>query len=194
MKSKTNSLVAVRLKVAVMDPDTLTLPELKAEVHAHMGEVRSLGRRLLKEAITIGVLLNAAKSQLKHGEWYPFLREVGISPDWARKLRYLADHLGDVDQNAFCKRFPNLGIDRAYATVKRTVTHANRSKFNLDTMQLALEEERARKAEEAHAAAQERLRKARLRNKPTGKELIRAADEIARTAYVCENCGYRHLI
>lgn len=46
----------------------------------------------LQGALTVGVCLQEAKAQLKHGEWLPWLRKMGIDVSYAnRRMRLAAE-------------------------------------------------------------------------------------------------------
>ena len=55
-------------------------------------------RRTLAEAWDIGRGLWAIKGEMIHGEWLPYITEIGINRETARRFMLLADSYPDITQ------------------------------------------------------------------------------------------------
>lgn len=77
-------------------PETLSTwaPETLAELANDAGErAQNVAKQAVQHAILAGNALNAAKSQIPHGEWMAWLKvHWNYSQDWANKLMRLASN------------------------------------------------------------------------------------------------------
>ena len=64
-----------------------TLDEVKAEIRIRM-------RNMVNNALDIGIELMEAKEACKHGEWMPFLKEIGLSSSTAANYMRIAKEVG----------------------------------------------------------------------------------------------------
>ena len=69
--------------------DKLSLPELVALSEKLWGEVDTLARRTVEKSWELGGVLLAAKDQVDHGDWMPWLADRLISHDIAKRLMKL---------------------------------------------------------------------------------------------------------
>ena len=69
--------------------DTLPLSELAAISDKLRGEVIDLGRRTVEKSWELGGVFLAAKDQVDHGDWMPWLADRLISHDIAKRLMRL---------------------------------------------------------------------------------------------------------
>ena len=69
--------------------DTLSLSELAAISDKLRDEVIDLGRRTVEKSWELGGVLLAAKDQVDHGDWMPWLADRLISHDIAKRLMNL---------------------------------------------------------------------------------------------------------
>ena len=69
--------------------DKLSLPELADLSEKLWGEVDTLARRTVEKSWELGGVLLAAKDQVDHGDWMPWLADRLISHDIAKRLMKL---------------------------------------------------------------------------------------------------------
>lgn len=69
--------------------DTLPLSKLVALSEKHRGEVIDLGRHTVEKSWELGGVLLAAKDQVDHGDFMPWLADRQISHDIAKRLMRL---------------------------------------------------------------------------------------------------------
>ena len=70
----------------------LSLAEKQEKVREAINEFNSLKRRTVKQAWVVGTFFRAIKSELDHGDWFPWLEENGVEPRTAQRLIQLATY------------------------------------------------------------------------------------------------------
>ena len=112
--------------------DTLPLSELAAISDKLRGEVIDLGRRTVEKSWELGGVLLAAKDQVDHGDWMPWLADRLISHDIAKRLMKL--HAGYPQKvkialfdsvNVALKRLPAKTDPERIATQRPPATATN---------------------------------------------------------------------
>ncbi|MEC4904564.1 DUF3102 domain-containing protein [Mycobacteroides chelonae] len=56
------------------------------------GVIKSDLNRAVEGIVSAGRNLIAAKADVKHGEWLPMLKKIGISQQWANKLMLISEN------------------------------------------------------------------------------------------------------
>ena len=190
MSPTTKSLVVVR-PVEVLDPDTLTLPEIEVALSTERELQRELGRKYLVSVLTTGALLAQAKQHLKHGEYLPWLRKQGISPEQARKYRFMHRHLGPHQKEiASNLQFASIGIEKAFRATKRVVENARGKTFTLESWTLSAAREEHKQREAALVKSEERVNRLERVTRPDLPALLESAEEL-QTTMQCPQCGHR---
>lgn len=88
-----------------------TLPTLAAQINERHGTAVRHAQSAIEAAIECGRLLTAAKTQVPHGEWLPWIEDnLSFAPRQAQKYMRVAQHAAELP-NATSKSY--LTIDRA---------------------------------------------------------------------------------
>src|SRR5262249_33551007 len=76
------------------------LPDLAQRIHAGYAEIEAAGRCFLERVRDVGRLLLAAKAQLLHGQWLPWIEaHCPFAERTARLYMAVADRWEDVEAN-----------------------------------------------------------------------------------------------
>lgn len=152
-----------------MQNDTLILPTAQdapalRTIEQITADIRAHARMAALSILSIGQDLTDAKAQLRHGEWLPWLREIGIAPKTAENYMRLAREVipgSALSALPYSKALALLDIpadqreqfiadnnvaEQSAASIKRLIAEAKKEK------------ERADQAEAAAAAAQKEVK------------------------------------
>jgi|HubBroStandDraft_6_1064221.scaffolds.fasta_scaffold03971_13 hypothetical protein len=95
-----------------MTANSNRLPILAAEIQAAHAAALAAARTSVEKAVEAGKLLIEAKAALPHGQWLPWLRDIGLSPRTAQRYMQLA--LVPADKYV---TVADLGIKRALEAI-----------------------------------------------------------------------------
>jgi hypothetical protein len=95
-----------------MTANSNRLPILAAEIQAAHAAALAAARTSVEKAVEAGKLLIEAKAALPHGQWLPWLRDIGLSPRTAQRYMQLA--LVPADKYV---TVAHLGIKRALEAI-----------------------------------------------------------------------------
>jgi hypothetical protein len=95
------------------------LADLAAEIRREHAAVLHHARKALDHALTAGERLLEAKGQLRHGEWLPWIKQVGIPERTCQHYMRLARHADDFRTKS--ASFADLTIESAIAAIADTV-------------------------------------------------------------------------
>ena len=171
-----------------------TLGEMKAEIRIRM-------RNMVNNALEIGIDLMEAKDACRHGEWMPFLKEIGLSASTAANYMRIAKEVSadsKVAQLPYTKILALLAAppeereelataaeDMSAAEIRRLTEERNRAAeaANSETMRADQAEADAKQfnQENAHLRTEIRTLEAKLEDKEEEMQrLLRECDQEAR--------------
>ena len=74
------------MKPKIKEPEEIVISFSDEQVKEQVGIVLNLGRRTIEDSFKLGEMLTYKKSEKAHGDWLPYLEEIGLSSDTANRL------------------------------------------------------------------------------------------------------------